>query len=94
MVYDKWKPLKVMCGILIILVVIIALIGMLWWLPGNGKQWPTDLSTTLCLSMFSILLVLVLGKNKFKISAMHSAHIYWAPFYTQLQALLHKHLDL
>ena len=35
---DKWKPLKVMCGILIIVVMIIALIGMLWWLPGNGKQ--------------------------------------------------------
>ena len=35
---DRWKPLKVMCGILIIVVVIIALIGMLWWLAGNGNH--------------------------------------------------------
>ena len=63
MVFDKWKPLKVMCGILIIVVMIIALIGMLCWLPGNGKQWPIDLGTTMCLSMFRILLVLVAGQE-------------------------------
>ena len=36
---DRWKTLKTMCGIFIIVVLIIAVIGMLWWLPGNGKQW-------------------------------------------------------
>ena len=45
---DRWKNLKVMCGIFIVVVFIIALIGMLWWLPGNGKQWLVDLITTLC----------------------------------------------
>ena len=35
---DRWKLLKVICGILIVVVVvIIALIRMLWWLPLNGK---------------------------------------------------------
>ena len=45
---DRWKTHKVMCGIFIIVVLIIAVIGMLWWLPGNGKQWLIDLITTLC----------------------------------------------
>ena len=43
---DRWKTLKVVCGIFIIVVLIIAVIGMLWWLPGNGKQWLIDLITT------------------------------------------------
>ena len=50
---DRWKPLKVMCGIFIICVLIIALIGMLWWLPGNGKQWLINLITTLCSIMLA-----------------------------------------
>ena len=45
---DRWKTLKVMCGIFIIVVLIIALIGILWWLLGNGKQWLVDFITTLC----------------------------------------------
>ena len=44
---DRWKTLKVMVGIFIIVILIIALIGMLWWLPGNGKQWLVDFITTL-----------------------------------------------
>ena len=52
---DRWKTLKVMCGIFIILV-IIAVIGMLWWLPGNGKQWLIDLIPTLCLICHHIML--------------------------------------
>ena len=52
---DRWNPLKVTCGILIV-AVITAFIVMLWWLPGNGKEWLIGLITTLC---FCILLVLV-----------------------------------
>ena len=46
------EAIKVICGILIIVVLIIAVIGMLWWLPGNGKQWLIDLIITLCIGMF------------------------------------------
>ena len=51
---DKWKSLKVMCGIFIIVVMIIALIGMLWWLPGNGNQWLSYIYHIL-LGMFLVL---------------------------------------
>ena len=53
---DRWKLLKAICGILIVVAVITAFIVMLWWLPGNGKEWLIGLITTLC---FCILLVLV-----------------------------------
>ena len=53
---DRWKPLKVECGIFIIVVLIIAVIGMLWWLPGNGKQWLINLFNTLCLICHHIML--------------------------------------
>ena len=52
---DRWKALKVMCVIFII-VVVIAFIGILWWLPGNGKQWLIDLITTLCSICHRIML--------------------------------------
>ena len=53
---DRWKTLKVMCGIFIIVVLIIALIGILWWLPGNGKQWLIDFITALCSICHHIML--------------------------------------
>ena len=54
---DRWKTLKVMCGIFIIVVLIIALIAMLWRLPGNGKPWLIDFITALCSICHHIMLV-------------------------------------
>ena len=53
---DRWKTLKFMCGIFIIVVLIIALIGMLWWLLGNGKQRLVDFINTLCSICHHIML--------------------------------------
>ena len=52
---DKWKPLKVICGILIIVVVIIAVIGMLWWLPGNGKDTLLDYYHIVSVIMLAVI---------------------------------------
>ena len=60
---DRWNPLKVACGILIV-VVVIAFIVMLWWLPGNGKEWLIGLITTLCLDMFLYIVIVLVDEQE------------------------------
>ena len=60
MTNESHSKLCVVSSSLLAVVVIIALIGIFCWPPGNGKQWPIDLITTLCLD---ILLVLIYMGN-------------------------------